>query len=48
MSVGYVFGATPAVESLSLRFKRMNFPEGVPIEEAHSNLETLIRGHDKI
>jgi hypothetical protein len=41
MGSGYVFEATPAVESASMRLKLTNFLEGAPIEVAHFNLETL-------
>jgi hypothetical protein len=41
MGFGYIFGATPVVESASLGLKLINFLEGVPIEVAHSNLEPL-------
>jgi hypothetical protein len=40
----YVVGATPAVESASLQFWPVNFPEfleGAPIEIAHSTLKPL-------
>jgi hypothetical protein len=42
MGFEYVFGATPAVESASLRLKPFDFLEGAKIEVAHSNLEPLI------
>jgi hypothetical protein len=41
MGLRYVFGATPGVESTSLRLKVLNFLEGALVEVAHSNLETL-------
>jgi hypothetical protein len=41
MGPGYVFGATPAVESASSRVNLSNFLEGAPSEVANSNSETL-------
>ena len=41
MGLGYVFGATPAAESASLRLQPFYFLEGALFEVAHSNLEML-------
>jgi hypothetical protein len=41
MGLGYMFWATPAVESASLRLTLFNLLEGAPIQVAHSNLEQL-------
>jgi hypothetical protein len=41
MGFGYVFGATPAVESTSLGLKLFNLLEDAPFEVAHSKLEPL-------
>ncbi len=42
MCFRYVFGATPAVESASVKLKLFYFIEGVPIEVHHSKLGLLI------
>jgi hypothetical protein len=41
MGLGYVFGATPAVQSASLCLTNFNFLDGAPIQAASSNLELL-------
>jgi hypothetical protein len=41
MGIGYVIGATPAVESASLRLKLFNFFEGARIEVTQSNFEAI-------
>jgi hypothetical protein len=43
MGFGYLLGATPAVESATLRLKLYKFLEGAPIEVAHSNLKLLLQ-----
>ncbi len=41
MGFRYVFGATPAVETASLRLKLFNFLQGSQIKVSHSKLEPI-------
>ncbi len=42
MGFGYIFWATPTVESKSLRLELFDFVKGTPVDVAHSKMEPLI------